>query len=191
MTWTRTVEPSITQTEGITMPQRFRRRQKLALIAAACAAGGLLSAVPLLSAPAGAADRTEIGGPSGQGNVAVVTPLLNVFTAGTSVGLPEACNVALGVLASGSAQLGVSAPAAPVISQISSMCANAASQGAAGLQTMNDQLAALAIINPAANQSIDTFANVLGSVAAMGPAFGPLGADLATLPAAVQFFKSH
>jgi hypothetical protein len=78
-----------------------------------------------------------------------------------------------------------------VIGQISTMCAKAAGQGAAALPGLNDQLAALAIINPSADQFIDAFANVLGAVATMGPAFGPLAVDLATLPAAVQFFKSH
>jgi hypothetical protein len=179
------------EAEGITMPERNRRQRTLRLIAVACVAGSALATVPFVTAPARAASRPDIRAQSGQASVAVVTPLLKVLTAGTSVGLPEACNVALGVLASGSAQFGVSAPAAPVIGQISTMCAKAASQGAAALPGLNDQLAALAIINPAADQFIDAFVNVLGAVAAMGPAFGPFAADLATLPAAVQFFKSH
>jgi hypothetical protein len=120
-----------------------------------------------------------------------VTPLLKVLAAGTSVALPEGCNITLGFLAGGSAQLGLSSPVDPVISKMSSMCATAASEGAAGFRSLNDQLAELAIINPAADQFIDAFVNVLNVVATMGPAFGPFGADLAVLPATVEFFKSH
>jgi len=161
------------------------------LIALAGAAGGLLSVAPVLYHPARATTGSDRPAQTSGGNVAIVTPLLNILTAGTSVGMPEGCNITLGILASGSSQLGLSAPAGPVISTISNMCANAANQGANGWQNLNDQLASLAVINPAADQFIDEFAAVLNVVASMGPAFGPFGPDVAALPPLVEFFKSH
>ena len=171
----------------------FRRNRSRArrLIAAACAAGGLFSLAPVLYHPSRATTAAARPAQTGGGNVAIVTPLLNILTAGTSVGMPEGCNVALGVVASGSRQLGLSAPAGPVISAISTMCANASNQGAAGWQNLNDRLASLAVINPAADQFINEFAAVLNVVASMGPALGPFGPDVAALPPFGEFFKSH
>jgi hypothetical protein len=120
-------------------------------------------------------------GAPGSEDVAVVSGVLKTFAFGSQVGLPLICNVAAGTLISG-----VSDPAlAEVVGTIASSCVEFGNQGAVALAALNEQLAALAVINPAVAPLIVSLADTFNTA---GNAEVPFAEALLSIGELIRFF---
>jgi hypothetical protein len=158
-------------------------RTRLGLIIAAAIAGVL--GLTAGANPAGA----DAGKPPP--SPAILSPLLTTFGLGAAVGMPEACGVVVGALASGLATYPQLAQQfGPYLSQVSSTCAQMAAQGTTYINAFNGAVAPLAAINPVVNPGLETFADELQTLATTyGPSMAPLGPTVAGLGADVRYFE--
>jgi hypothetical protein len=120
-------------------------------------------------------------GPPGSTDVAIASGVLKTFAFGSQVGLPLICNVAAGSVISG-----VPDPAlAEVVGTIASSCVEFGNQGAAALTALNEQLSALAAINPAVAPLIVSLADTFNTA---GNADVPFADALLSIGELIRFF---
>lgn len=155
-------------------------------------AGGAPSAAPVATSP-GAGGGSEGGGgssttptpttaaPEAPPEVAVVGPLLRVFSFGSKVGLPLLCSVGASAVA---AQ--VPDPAvAQVITTVVTSCLEFGSQGDVALRALSEQLSALSAANPATTPVVEALAAAFNTA---GSEDVPFAESLLALGNLVGFF---
>jgi len=166
------------------------RRRPGALGAIVFAAAVLLGlGVPAAS---GAAASSGSDSPStGNGSsAAVVTPLLELFEFGSTVGTPLMCSDAGSVVSILGAQTHTDALTSPLVTELSSLCATLASQGATFLQQAITASQSLTLINPVMNPLIIDLSDGLTALGTQyGPALSPFGPTVAGLGGTVAFFE--
>lgn len=120
----------------------------------------------------GGTDTVDGGAPSTAGSassedVAVIGPLLKVFSFGSRVGMPLLCNVGSANLATVLAPAGVS----PLIATIAESCVTFGNQGSEALIALDLQLRSLAAANPVLVPAIQALADVFNNLGASGLPF--------------------
>ncbi len=170
-----------------------RRRVRLTLGAGtACVVSmaiGLsgLSGSTIASADSGNSGNTATGtGASAAG----VTPLLNMFEFGDTIGLPLACSDAGSVVSIIGAESDSSQSISPLVVQLDSQCSQLSSEGSGYLQQAIAESQGLALINPAVNPLIAALSGGLTTTGTQqGPALAPFGPTVAGLGGTVAFFE--
>jgi hypothetical protein len=144
--------------------------------------GGGASSLAL--APAAPAHRTSSPRPVGPEptNVAVVSPTLRMFEFGSRVGMPLMCGVAASAASSAIPDPNV----LQVVSTVVTSCIEFGHQGAESLTAMNEQLAALAALNPATQPVI---AALVDAFNAAGEQPVPFAGSLQAMGSMLGFFS--
>jgi hypothetical protein len=131
---------------------------------------------------------TGAGGVSGAGSspsaapgTVIVHPTLQLLAFGGQVGMPLLCTVAISAAGPALTDPGVSA----VVAQIQQACVTGANQGADGLRALDQQLSALAAVNPAVRPVLDSLASSLDAAARVN---APFVTYLLQISALVRFF---
>jgi len=157
---------------------QFRRTRWAAAVALALGVG-------LALWPAAASADTA-SGPS----AAAVTPLLQAFDFGDTVGMPLACNLAASVAFIAAGQAGASQIASPIVAQIVTQCAKVSALGDTYLQQAIAKSQQLTFINPVLNPVIAATASNLQTLGNnYGPSLAPFGPTIAGLGGTVAFFE--
>ena len=158
--------------------------------------GALAPAVTLAItfAPASAADAPSgNSGNTGTGNgssAAVVTPLLEMFNFGDTIGLPLACADSGSVVSIIGTQFKADAATSPLVTQLDVECSQLASQGSQFLQEAIVRSQSLALINPVVDPVIADLSTGLSTVGTQyGPSLAPFGPTVAGLGGTVAFFE--
>jgi len=171
------------RTQGRAHAVRYRIGLALG-VATFCAVAGMATT-------AGAAAPSS--GPANQGSgssTAVVTPLLEFFEFGNTVGLPLLCADAGSVASIIGAESGTSATISPLTVQLDKQCSQLSAMGDGYLQKAIAEASALSLINPAVNPLIAALSNGLTTVGTQyGPALAPFGPTVAGLGGTVAFFE--
>jgi hypothetical protein len=139
------------------------------------APGGTATTAPPAASPTTTAPAAPV-------DVAVVTPLLKVFTFGSKVGLPLLCNVAASALAAQFPDPTV----AQLITTVVTSCLDAGFQGADAIAALNEQLASLAAINPVLVPAIDALVDVFNTA---GGQDVPFASSLLAIGKLLSFFS--
>ena len=114
--------------------------------------------------------------------MAVISPTLSFLTFGSSVGLPLACGVASGLIASSVPDPNVAA----TITTITTSCKDYGASGSEAIKQLDTALGALAATNPATVPAIEAFASILDGLAQPGVPFLRFLNQLGSL---IRFFK--
>jgi hypothetical protein len=145
---------------------------------------GALAGTSGASTPTAATDSA-----SGGSSAAVVTPLLEFFVFGNTVGLPLLCADAGSVATIIGSTSGIKA-VSPLTVQLDKECSELSSEGNGYLQKAIAESQALSLINPAVNPLIADLANGLVTVGTQyGPSLAPFGPTVAGLGGTVAFFE--
>ncbi len=157
-------------------PTRSGQRRFIGLAGGAVLA--LSTLLPMLvtggqtSAAAGTANSSSGSGSS----AAVITPLLEFFEFGNSIGTPLLCSDAGSVISIVGVQGGAGALSTPLVNELSTLCSGIASQGGSYLQQAIDESQSLSLINPIVNPLIAGLANGFSTVGTdYGPSLAPFG----------------
>jgi hypothetical protein len=141
----------------------------------------------LTPAQAGAASS---GSGSGSGSTAVITPLLEFFAFGNTIGLPLVCSDAGSVVSIIGSQAGAAALSSPLVTVLNELCAQLASKGTAYLQQSIAESQDLSLINPVVDPLL---AAVSSAITTEGTQYeqslGPFGPTVAGLGGTVAFFE--
>jgi hypothetical protein len=153
-------------------------------VAAFCVVAGVTGVAGAASPPSAPANQ-------GSGSsTAVVTPLLEFFEFGNTVGLPLACADGGSVASIIGAESGTSAAISPLTVQLDKECSELSAMGDGYLQKAIAEASALSLINPAVNPLIAALSNGLTLVGTQyGPALAPFGPTVAGLGGTVAFFE--
>ena len=144
----------------------------------------LLAVVPTLSPGSASA-----ASPSGS-SAAVVTPLLEFFEFGNSIGTPLVCSDAGSVLSIVGVQAGAGAVSTPLVNELNSLCAKLGSAGSTYIQQGITESESLSMINPIVNPLLAALANGFNTVGTQyGPSLSPFGPTVAGLGGTVAFFE--
>ena len=171
--------------------RRHRMRRPHAVVSVAAIALGTLASIVFLS-PAGASSSTTAnsGNTGTTGSGALITPLLELFEFGNTIGLPLACSDAGSVVSIIGTQTGGSAAASALVTQLDSLCAQLSSKGGDELQQAIAQSRALSLLNPVVNPLIATLAKALNTVGTnYEGSLSPFGPTVAGLGGTVTFFE--
>jgi hypothetical protein len=136
----------------------------------------------------GSAGDTGSTGP-GSG-AAAVTPLLDLFEFGNTIGLPLLCSDAGSIVSIFGAQSGTASATSPLVTQLDSQCARLASQGGTFLQQAITESRSLELINPAVDPVIADLSTGLSTLGTQyGSSLVPFGPTVAGLGGTVAFFE--
>ncbi|HEX3796874.1 MAG TPA: hypothetical protein VHV57_20435 [Acidimicrobiales bacterium] len=171
-----------------TIHGRSPRRRVIGLTAGA--AFMLCATIPaLVPGAASAASAGTSNGDSGS-SAAVVTPLLEFFEFGNTIGTPLICSDAGSVVSIIGVQGGAGKVSTPLVNELNSLCARVATQGNGYLTQGVTESAALSPINPVVDPLIAALANGFNSVGTdYGPSLSPFGPTVAGLGGTVAFFE--
>ena len=181
-----------------TMPRPLhaaRSSRGLALaVSAVCAVVGLIGVSPVLGwigpAAADSGSSTNSGNTGSGNSAAVVTPLLDMFSFGNTIGLPLACSDAGSVVSIVGAQTNSSQSVSPLVGQLDSQCSQLASEGEGYLQQAIAESQGLTMINPLADPLIGEVATGLTTLGTQyGSSLAPFGPTVAGLGGTVAFFE--
>jgi len=130
-------------------------------------------------------------GSSGSGSgAAVVTPLLDMFEFGNTIGLPLLCSDAGSIVSIFGAQSGTAAETSPIVTQLDDACSQLASQGSTYLQQAITESQSLELINPYVDPLIGDLSNGASTVGTQyGSSLAPFGPTVAGLGGTVAFFE--
>jgi hypothetical protein len=166
------------------------RRHRIGLafaIAVSCAVGTL---VGTWGAPASAAGTATTTTTSAGSSAAVVTPLLDMFVFGNTIGLPLACSDAGSVVSIIGAQTQSSKVLSPLLVELDKDCGQLSSQGNGYLEQAIAKSEALSLINPLVDPFIADLAGGLTTTGTQyGPSLSPFGPTVAGLGGTVAFFE--
>jgi hypothetical protein len=124
------------------------------------------------------------------GSAAVISPLLELFDFGATVGLPEGCNTAASVINTGAAAFNATADVAALLNQMTAACNHMSQIGDQQLQQAIARSQSLTFINPLLNPPIAGLATALQTLGGQyGPAVAPFGPTIAGLGQTVTFFE--
>jgi hypothetical protein len=121
--------------------------------------------------------------PATPAKVAVVSAVLSTFSFGSKIGLPLLCGVAIGAVG----QFLTNPALSSVATTISSSCAMFGNQGSAALTQLNQQLAALAAVDPAVDPVLQQLAGVFNGAAANSSI--PFAAEVGEVAGLLNFFS--
>lgn len=154
----------------------------LALSAAVVAGSAAAPGFGATAEPAAPAEPKEA-------KVAVLSPMISTMEFGATVGFPLMCNTGAGTLSVFVAQIpGASEALTPGLSQLAPFCADAATQGGAGLQKFNESIAPLEAINPVAAPGFEAMTPLFEQMNAVAPSFQPFSGAITSLQPMVEFF---
>jgi hypothetical protein len=143
---------------------------------------------PASGADAPSANSGNTG--SGSSNAAVVTPLLDMFDFGDTIGLPLACSDTGSVVSIIGANTQTSAATSPLVTQLDVECAQLAAQGDTYLRQAITESRSLALINPYVDPLIAALSTGFSTVGTQyGPSLAPFGPTVAGLGGTVAFFE--
>jgi hypothetical protein len=127
-----------------------------------------------------------------QVNVAVLTPLLDTFQFGASVGFLLACNTAAGSISAAASQVpGLSEVITPVLAQISPECGKLSASAVSGLNTLNSELGALQALNAGSAPYFAELNKVFATLNMLAPQLQPLSGTITALGPLVAFFSGQ
>jgi hypothetical protein len=153
------------------------------------AAIALFAVLPALVPGSASAATTDSNAGSGS-SAAVVTPLLEFFEFGNTIGTPLLCSDAGSVVSIIGVQGGADALSTPLVNQLNTLCTNFASEGNGYLQQAITESQSLSLINPVVNPLIAALANGFDTVGTeYGPSLSPFGPTVAGLGGTVAFFE--
>jgi hypothetical protein len=166
--------------------RRWRRPNLLAIIAATALA--VLTPVVVL-APAGASSPpTGSTGNSGSGTL--ITPLLELFEFGNTVGLPLLCSDAGSVVSIIGTQTGGASLSSKLVTELDTQCDQLAAKGAGSLQQAISESRALTLLNPVVDPLIANLSQGLNLVGTQyAGSLAPFGPTVAGLGGTVAFFE--
>ncbi len=146
--------------------------------------------VPVASTPASKQSGGVSPGTTSEVTVAVLTPLLDTFQFGASVGFLLVCNTGAGALSAAAAQVpGLSKVIAPVISQISPLCSKMSTAAVGSLTELNDQLRVLSGLTPGTAPFFAEANQVWAVLDRLAPQLEPLSGTLTAIGPLVEFFQ--
>ena len=148
----------------------------------------LLAFGPASGADASSGNSGNTG--SGSSNAAVVTPLLDMFDFGDTIGLPLACSDAGSIVSIIGANTQTSAATSPLVTQLDVECAQLAAQGDTYLRQAITESRSLALVNPYVDPLIAALSTGFSTVGTQyGPSLAPFGPTVAGLGGTVAFFE--
>lgn len=171
---------------------RFIRTIPLAVF---CAAAALVGTTGVSASAAGTTSPTAIttstsDSSGGGSSTAVVTPLLEMFVFGNTIGLPLACNDAGSVVSIIGAQTQSSKVLSPLLVELDKSCGQFSTQGNGYLQQAIAESRALLLLNPVVDPFIADLAGGLTTIGTQyGPSLSPFGPTVAGLGGTVAFFE--
>ena len=123
-------------------------------------------------------------------SVALITPTLKMMRFGSTLGLPDGCNIVAGSMGAGATQLGAGEQAGPVLAQGVEQCTMFGLAGGDQLTAGMAAVAPLAVINPAVDPGIDAFADALESLGRdRAESVAPFGPTIVGMAQSARFFK--
>ena len=167
-------------------------RQRPFLAAATIGAVTMATVVGVATASAGDPPQGAVasGNTGGSASAAAVTPLLDMFEFGDTLGLPLACSDAASVVSIIGAQTGSSKGVSPLVQQLDDQCNQLSAKGSDYLQQAIADSRGLALINPLVNPLIADVAGGMTTIGTQeGPALAPFGPTVAGLGGTVAFFE--
>ncbi len=123
-------------------------------------------------------------------SVALITPTLRTLRFGSTLGLPDGCNIFFGALGAGAGELGGGSDAGTALSSGVDGCTTLGNSGGEQLTGALTQVEPLVVINPLINPGIDAFADALESLGRdQEQAVAPFGPTLVGMANSARFFK--
>lgn len=170
---------------------RVSRRPLRPMLGIAPIAMFAMAATIACAAPGVASASSGNSGNTGSGSgAAVVTPLLDMFEFGDTVGLPLLCSDAGSIVSIFGAQSGTAAATSPIVTQLDDECSQLASQGSSSLQQAISESQSLELINPYVDPLIGDLSTGLNTVGTQyGSSLAPFGPTVAGLGGTVAFFE--
>jgi hypothetical protein len=169
---------------------RLRRRQPRVISAVVVTALGVLASVLAVSSAGASATGNSGNTGSGTSSAAVLTPLLQMFEFGNSIGLPLACSDAGSVVSIIGNQTGGASVASKLVTELDSQCSELAAKGGMYLQQAMTQSRALSLLNPVVDPLIADLSKALSTVGTQfGTSLSPFGPTVAGLGGTVTFFE--
>jgi hypothetical protein len=157
------------------------------VVASLVVAGG----IALVPTAADASTLPTSAPATSSGSTAVVTPLLNLFAFGDSVGLPEVCQTGLATLSAVVAESNASGQFDPLANEIGLECQNFANEGSIYVQDGVAASGQLSFLNPVFDPLVTDGSTALGTLGtAYGAQLSPFGPTIAGLGQTVSFFES-
>jgi len=130
--------------------------------------------------------RTASDDPS----VSIITPTLKMMRFGSTLGLPDGCNIVAGSLGAGAAEAGGGDQAGSVLTTAVENCTVLGNSGGEQLTAAIAAVAPLAVINPAFDPGIEAFADALETLGRdHADAVAPFGPTLVGMASSARFFK--
>jgi hypothetical protein len=156
----------------------------LALLIGSSGASASTPASPVAGAPSASSSAGS------DSSTAVITPLLEMFEFGNTIGLPLACSDAGSVVSIIGAETGASKALSPLTVQLDKECSALSAQGDVYLQQAITESQGLSLINPVADPIIADLANDFVTIGTQyGPQLAPFGPTVAGLGGTVAFFE--
>ena len=166
------------------------QRRRHAVLAAAVAVVTTAAAMGAATASAGDPAQGAAANTGSGASAAAVTPLLNMFEFGDTLGLPLACSDAGSVISIIGTETGSSKGISPLVQQLDGQCNQLSAKGSGYLQQAIAESRGLALINPAVDPLIADLAGGLTATGTQeGPALAPFGPTVAGLGGTVAFFE--
>jgi hypothetical protein len=154
------------------------------------AVGTLVGTWGASASAAGITSTTTTTANAGGSSTAVVTPLLEMFVFGNTIGLPLACNDAGSVVSIIGTEAQSSKVLSPLIVELDKDCGQVSSQGNGYLEQAIAKSQALSLVNPVVDPFIANLAGGLTTIGTQyGPSLSPFGPTVAGLGGTVAFFE--
>jgi hypothetical protein len=123
-------------------------------------------------------------------SVALITPTLKMMRFGSTLGLPDGCNIVAGSMGAGATELGAGTQAGPPLAQGVEQCTALGLAGGDQLTAGMAAVAPLAVINPVVDPGIDAFADALESFGNdRAQSVAPFGPTIVGMAQSARFFK--
>ena len=162
---------------------KVRHRGRGAVVLVAAIIGCLGIALPAASASAS-------GGTSSDQSTAVVTPLLNLFEFGDTVGLPEGCQTALTTVSAVVAEADATKQFSPIAAQIFGQCESISAKGSGLIQEGVTASGSGSAINPLIDPIIQEGSSDLATVGnTPGIATSPFSSTIEGLSQTFAYFE--
>jgi hypothetical protein len=166
--------------------RHFTRRRAIA----SAAVSAITSLGFLASAPAAHATPAPAAGNASAGSTAIITPLLNLFDFGVTVGIPEGCNTTTATINAGAAYFHANAQVTPLLNIIGDQCTKMAQVFDGYLQQGITASQKYSYLNPYINPGIAAFATGLQDLGTnYADALAPFGPTIAGLGQSATFFE--
>jgi hypothetical protein len=123
-------------------------------------------------------------------SVSIITPTLKMMRFGSTLGLPDGCNIVAGSLGAGVAEAGGGDQAGSALATAVENCTMFGNSGGEQLTAAMAAVAPLAVLNPVFDPGIEAFADALETLGRdHAGAVAPFGPTLVGLASSARFFK--